>query len=87
MTTLEHIRAEARALPPDEREALLAVLDFDLCTEQAGDTGKADAAWVTEIGSRVAEIETGSVTLLAHDEFISVFDEARAKSGGNRRSA
>jgi hypothetical protein len=87
VTTLQHILAEVRTLPPDEREALLAVLDFDLSTEQAGETGQADAAWDTEIQSRVAEIETGSVTLLAHEEFISVFDEARAEAGGNRRTA
>lgn len=86
MTTLEHIRAEARALPPDEREALLAVLDFDLSTEQANEAGSADAAWDAEIESRVAEIEMGSVTLLEHEKFISVFDEARAEAG-NRRTA
>jgi hypothetical protein len=80
-TTLERIRNEARTLPLDEREALLTVLDFDLRGEHpaAGedDAAAVEAAWDEEIGSRVAEIEAGKVALLTHEQFMSVFDEAR----------
>ena len=80
-TILERIRNEAKALPLDEREALLTVLDFDLRGDQAGggDESEVEAAWDAEIGNRVAEIESGKVTLLTHDQFMSVFDEARAE--------
>jgi hypothetical protein len=81
--SLERIRNEAKTLPLDEREALLSVLDFDLHGDQAvadiGDESPVEAAWDAEIGTRVAEIESGKVTLMNHDQFMSVFDEARAE--------
>ena len=81
-TTLERIRNEARALPLDEREALLTVLDYDLHGEQTpttqDDTAAIEAAWDEEIGNRAAGIEASKVTLLTHEQFMSVFAEARA---------
>jgi hypothetical protein len=86
MTTLERLRNEARTLPLDEREALLAVLDYDLHGEQTfarGDNDpQIDAAWENEISRRVADVETGSVELLNHAEFMSGFDDARAEMHG-----
>jgi hypothetical protein len=44
-----------------------------------------DAAWDAEIGDRIAEIEAGTVTLLTHEQFLSVFDEARAELSERKR--
>ena len=83
MTTLESIRVEARSLPLDEREALLAVMDFDLRSDQSSPEHASDpdveAEWDIEIEKRLAEIQSGKVELLSHDGFISVFDEARGE--------
>ena len=85
-TTLQRLRNEAKTLPLDEREALLAVLDFDLHSELAianTDDGTAvEADWDAEIDNRVTGIEAGQVTLLTHEQFMSVFDEARAELSG-----
>lgn len=40
---------------------------------------EAETAWDSEIENRVAQIEAGTVTLLTHEQFISVFGEARAE--------
>jgi len=83
MTTLERIRVEARSLPLDEREALLAVLDFDLRSDQSSPEYASDpdveAEWDIEIEKRLAEVQSGKVELLSQDGFISVFDEARGE--------
>lgn len=79
--TVERIRNEAKTLPLKEREALLAMIDYDLygLQPEVGEitSAQADEAWDAEIDSRVTEFESGKVKLLTHDEFISVFDEAR----------
>ena len=76
--TLERIRNEAKSLSPDERELLLAALDYDLHGDVADAESEVEAAWDEEIAKRVAEVQSGSVKLLSSEEFFSVFAEARA---------
>lgn len=79
--TLERIRREAKALSLNEREILVAALDFDLRGHDVADDDDPaiEAAWDSEIKSRVEAIESGQVKLLSHEQFMSVFDEARAE--------
>ena len=81
--TLERIRNEARMLSLEQRETLVAALDFDLRGSDLQDDAEADpeieAAWDTEIKQRVDEIESGNVTLLSYEQFMGVFDEVRAE--------
>jgi putative addiction module component (TIGR02574 family) len=77
--TLERIRTEAKALSTDDREVLLAVLDFDLRHDTPQpENVETEAAWDAEIDRRVDEIKAGSAKLLTSEEFFSVFSEARA---------
>lgn len=50
-----------------------------MSTSEERSRSEVEAAWDSEIGNRVTEIEAGNVTLLTHEEFISVFDETRAE--------
>ena len=79
--TLERIRNEARTLTPDQRETLVAVLDFDLRGSEIEDDNdpEIEAAWDSEIKKRVDEIESGQANLLSYEQFMSVFDEARSE--------
>jgi putative addiction module component (TIGR02574 family) len=77
--TLERIRTEAKALSTDDREVLLAVLDFDLRHDTPQpENVETEAAWDAEIDRRVDEMKAGSAKLLTSEEFFSVFSEARA---------
>ena len=68
---MERIRNEAKALPLDEREALLAVLEYDLRCDhpRAATDPEIEAAWDEEIASRMKEVEEGKVTLISAGEF------------------
>ena len=79
--TLERIRNEVRTLTPDQRETLVAVLDFDLRGSEIEDDSdpEIEAAWDSEIKKRVDEIESGQANLLSYEQFMSVFDEARSE--------
>lgn len=70
-TLLEELSARARSLPPEDR-ARLAEEMLDSLTSES-DVGS-DAAWEHEIDRRVAEIESGAVTLIASED---VHAEAR----------
>ena len=79
--TLERIRKEARTLSPEQRETLLAALDFDLRGDAVAETEESETtdAWDSEIQQRVTDVESGKVDLLSYTQFISVFDEARTE--------
>jgi Putative addiction module component len=80
--TMERIRTEAKTLSQEQRETLLAALDFDLRghdVAQEDPESEVSAAWDTEIQQRVTDVESGKVELLSYAEFSSVFDEARAE--------
>lgn len=66
-TLVEELSARARSLPPEDRARLAEELLDSL-------TSESDAAWEHEIDRRVAEIESGSVTLIASED---VHAEAR----------
>ncbi len=87
-TTLERIRNEARTLPLDEREALLAVLDFDLHGDrgQTAADPQVETAWDEEIAARMKEVEDGTVTLLTTAEFDRGTDQLFAELGIQRRT-
>ncbi|MES2709341.1 MAG: addiction module protein [Verrucomicrobiota bacterium] len=80
-STIERLRNEARTLSTDERELLLAAIDFDLRGETLlteSEAAVTEAAWDAEIEKRVDDIKSGKIPLLTSEEFFSVFDEARA---------
>jgi putative addiction module component (TIGR02574 family) len=83
---IERIRREVTQLSYDERETLVRALEFDLdsITPDGDDPAEIEAAWDTEIASRVTEIESDKVKLLSRDEFNATFSEARQKLEGNR---
>jgi hypothetical protein len=56
-----------------------------MITTEHQSRSEVDAAWDAEIGHRIAEIEAGTVTLLTHERFLSVFDEARAELSEGKR--
>lgn len=80
---LERIRNEAKALSLEQRETLVAALDYDLrgsnLHDDSEDQSDVEAAWDAEIKQRVDQIQSGEVTLLGYEDFMSVFDEARAE--------
>lgn len=84
--TLERIRNEVKTLSPDQRETLVAALDFDLRGSDVDDDAdpEIEAAWDTVIQARVDQIESGEVNLLSQAQFMSVFDEARAELRSRR---
>ena len=67
------------------------MLDFDLHTELAiankDDDTTVEPDWEAEIDNRVTEIEAGKLTLLMHEQFMSVFDEARAELSGRDQAS
>lgn len=71
-TTLERIRDEAKTLPLNEREALLAMMDYDLygSAPVSGEVAatEAEAAWDVEIGERVRDITEGRIELISGDD-------------------
>jgi hypothetical protein len=79
-TTLERIRGEAKALSLSEREVLVAALDFDLRGHEIEEEvdPPIEAAWDSEIKTRVDEIESSATELLSYTQFMNAFDEARS---------
>lgn len=71
--TLDHIRQEIRTLRPAERFDLWRDLaqEFEPPKTEADDDAAIEAAWDTEIESRVKEIEEGRVELVSADEAIA----------------
>lgn len=67
---VEELSRRARALPPEERVRLAEEL---LATVQEVDS-EAEAAWDEEIKRRIAEIDSGTATLIPAEE---VFAEVR----------
>jgi hypothetical protein len=88
-TNLERIRREARTLSPEQRETLLAALDFDLRGDAVAETAESEItdAWDTEIQQRVTDVESGKVDLLSYTQFISVFDEARTEMRSQKQGS
>ena len=73
--TLNRIRSEALQLSEEEREALASELWSSL--EGPGEsTATIDAAWDSEIASRVQDIRDGKVVGIPHDQ---VAAQMRAK--------
>ena len=64
--TLEKVRTEALSLPESER----AELAHNLVASLDGPAdGNSEAAWDAEILRRLAEIDTGTATLIDREEF------------------
>lgn len=75
MTAAEVIRA-AMELPPAEREEVAQTL-----LESIGgsvDGAEIDAAWKSEISSRIDDIRSGKVTMLTREELDAYLDDQRA---------
>lgn len=70
-TLVEELSARARALPAEDRARLAEEL---LDSLEGEPDVEAEAAWEREIEHRVAEIESGAVTLIASED---VHAEAR----------
>jgi len=66
----EKILEHALSLPEDERRHLVKALNHSLDTNEI----ELSPAWKTEIGRRIADIESGAVKLVPWDEV-----EARIK--------
>lgn len=64
-TLVEELSARAKTLPPEDRAWLAEELLDSL--QELPDAG-AEAAWELEIERRVAEIESGSATLIPAEE-------------------
>jgi putative addiction module component (TIGR02574 family) len=73
MMTLEQIRAEAMALPPDERAMLGEELLIGPQSEE--ELGDIERAWDEEIARRVADVESGKATLISHEEVMKELDQ------------
>ena len=83
--TLERIRAEARSLSPNERELLLVAIDYDLRGDvpHVEDAG-AEAAWESEISSRIRDIKEGKVELVSTESVDDALDAVFARHGIER---
>ena len=68
MSAVAKLRAEALALPEDDRLDLAADL---LASVHGGMTPEWEAAWMAECRRRVAEVDAGTVTPIAADEVMA----------------
>lgn len=75
MTAAEVFRAAMELTPAEREEVARALLDS---VEGGSDIDDVDAAWRTEIRSRIAEIRSGEVAGLTRDEVKSFLAERRA---------
>jgi putative addiction module component (TIGR02574 family) len=64
MTTANEIIAAAMTLPPEARAQIADQLLDSLDPERA----EIDAAWQTEIETRIREVEEGRAQLIPHDQ-------------------
>ena len=78
MTAAEVIRA-AMELSPTEREEIAQTLLESI--DGGVDQAEVDAAWKTEISSRIDEIRSGKVKGLTREELKGFLDERRAARG------
>ena len=76
-TTLHGIATEALKLPNTEREALIETLVASVVPPSS-----LHPEWEAEIARRLADIETGRVTLIPGEQ---VFAEVRALIAGHKR--
>ncbi len=85
-STLERIRAEAKSLSPNERELLLVAIDYDLHGDVPHDAEDAgvEAAWESEIASRISDVRDGKVELVSTDSVDAAMDAVFAKHGIER---
>lgn len=82
--TLERIRAEVRTLPPDERELLLAALDYDFSTGDSATEDEVEAAWERELEGRISAVRLGKVELVSTESVDLAMDAVFARHGIER---
>lgn len=86
--TLERIRAEAKSLSPSERELLLVAINYDLHGDVSHEADSEDAgveaAWESEIASRISDVKDGKVELVSTDSVDAAMDAVFAKHGIER---
>ena len=75
MTAAEVIRA-AMELPPAEREEVAQTLLESI--DGSVDDAEIEAAWKSEISSRIDDIRSGQVTMLTREEMDTYLDDQRA---------
>jgi putative addiction module component (TIGR02574 family) len=68
---IDHLQSQLSALPEGDRAELAKFLIGTLSTVDEN----VDAAWDAEIERRLAEIESGAVTLKPADVFLAELDE------------
>jgi len=73
--TIAQITNEALALPPQERAALAQQL-WDSIHDQGAVTGLVDKSARAEIERRDAEMESGSVPGVPHDEAMAMIEKS-----------
>jgi len=73
MMTLEQIRAEAMALPVEDRRMLgEELLETNLSAEELADIEK---AWHQEAARRLEDVRAGKATLLPLEEVLQSFEK------------
>ena len=74
--TIEQLKAEALKLPPRDRADLA-----DWLWVSATPRAEVEAAWDAEIARRIAEIDTGTATLMPAEEVMAGIEEKLRKAG------